>query len=614
MGRGQHTAGRFVKARGFLLHASLLLGLCLVPLAAEAKPKVKKEPKPDLSMQFAIVRGSSPLCEPNCPEWIWAEGEIHPDTAKRFQKFLKTVGKRKLPVIIQSPGGDVDAALAMGRMIRAKKLDVAVGYTTFSSCVPRQKGCDAAKTGGYTGIAAVGFAYCNSACPLVLAGGARRLVGAWAHLAVHQITTTMFKEKILYKTTTRIVNGKKVVKKKVVSRKKTGSYETTKMSKALRRKMETYLTEMGVSTDLLEPINKTPAVDLLRLNQSEMLAWKLITSMDQVEALTGLTICKAEPAPANCRLVDMPMAKAIGEEKAGAKTDKAAPAQVKEASVAPPPKAKDATAGSAAKPKEPAASPAPAEDEAAAAARKAREKAEAKIAILAKLQAITDARFRNNAKGDMRFVIARASSPLCDPNCPEWISAEGMVTPDTPDAFAEFLKTTGGRQLPVVINSKGGDLFGALAIGRMIRKNGLDTAVAKTLFIQCSPERDDCKPVDGAYIGAAVGSGGECRAVCPLVLAGGIRRFVGSKANLWVRELALQPRIASYLDEMSIDRRFLSLMKPERFEPSERELELHEALELKLATGPEDVEMLTASTNCKLAPQPANCRVVSVPR
>jgi hypothetical protein len=153
MGVGkQHIAGHFGRLRGLLIHAFLLLALCFVPLAAEAKPKVKKEPKPDLSMQFAIVRGSSPLCEPNCPEWIWAEGEIRSDTAKRFTTFLKTVGDRKLPVIIQSPGGDLDAALAMGRTIRAKKLDVAIGYTTFSSCAPRQKGCDVKKIGGYRGL------------------------------------------------------------------------------------------------------------------------------------------------------------------------------------------------------------------------------------------------------------------------------------------------------------------------------------------------------------------------------------------------------------------------------------------------------------------------------
>ncbi len=45
----------------------------------------------------------------------------------------------------------MDAAIAMGRLIRARKLDVAVGYTTFSSCAPRQKGCNAARTRGYLG-------------------------------------------------------------------------------------------------------------------------------------------------------------------------------------------------------------------------------------------------------------------------------------------------------------------------------------------------------------------------------------------------------------------------------------------------------------------------------
>ena len=431
----------------------------------------------------------------------WAEGEIRSDTAKRFKTFLKTVGDRKLPVVIQSPGGDLDAALAMGRMIRAKKMDVAVGYTTFTSCAPRQKGCDAAKTSGYTGIAAPGFAYCNSACPMVLAGGTRRLVGSWAHLGVHQVTTTMIREKIFDKTTTRIVKGKKVVSKKVVGRKKAGSYNTTKMGKALRRKMETYLAEMGISRDLMEPIRQTAATDMLKLDQSQMLALNLITSLDRVEALTGLTVCKANPTPANCRTVATAVAKAAGEGKAGAKTSKAtSPAQVKEAS---------------------------------AATQRAREKAAASAAMMAQVAALDAARFKSNARGNMRFVIARASSPLCDPNCPEWISAEGTITPDTPDALAELLKTLDGRRLPVVINSKGGDLFGALATGRMIRKSGLDTAVAKTLFIRCAPEKEGCKPEDGTYAGAAVGSGGECRAVCPLVLAGGIRRFVESKANLW---------------------------------------------------------------------------------
>lgn len=447
----------FDRLLGCFIRAVLLFSLCITPIAASAKPKPKQQAKPDLSMQFAVVRGSSPLCEPNCPEWIWAEGEITANTATRFKKFLKTLGDRTLPVVIQSPGGHLDAALAMGRMIRSRKMDVAVGYTTFTSCAPRQKGCDAAKTGGYTGIAAPGFAYCNSACPMVLAGGTRRLVGSWAHLGVHQVTTTMIREKIFYKTTTRMVKGKKVVSKKVVSRKRAGSYNTTKMSKALRRKMEAYLAEMGISRDLMEPIRKTAATDILKLDQSQLLALNLITSLDQVDALTGLTVCKANPAPANCRTVATEMAKASGEGKAGAKTSEAAPpAHVKEVS---------------------------------AAARRAREKSAASAAMMAQVAALDAARFSSNARGNMRFVLARGRSPLCDPNCPEWISAEGTITLDTPVAFAELLKTIGGRRLPVVINSKGGDLLGALATGRMIRKNGLDTAVAKTHFIQCEPGR-----------------------------------------------------------------------------------------------------------------------------
>jgi hypothetical protein len=188
---------QFAGARN-VMRALFLLAFCLLSFTTEAKTK-QQSPELDRSMQFAVVRGSNPLCEPICPEWIWAEGDIRSDTATRLKKFLKTLGDRKLPVIIQSPGGDLDAAFAMGRMIRAKGLDVAVGYTRFVSCAPRQKDCEAGKMGGYIGIAASGFAYCNSACPMVLAGGVKRFVGSWAQLGVHQITTTM----ILYETTTR---------------------------------------------------------------------------------------------------------------------------------------------------------------------------------------------------------------------------------------------------------------------------------------------------------------------------------------------------------------------------------------------------------------------------
>ncbi len=54
-------------------------------------------------------------------------------------------------------------------------------------------------------------AMCNSACPLMFSGGVRRLVGDFAYLGVHQITTTYGAEQLLCRTTYRIVNGKKKI-------------------------------------------------------------------------------------------------------------------------------------------------------------------------------------------------------------------------------------------------------------------------------------------------------------------------------------------------------------------------------------------------------------------
>ncbi|TGV31270.1 hypothetical protein EN811_28250, partial [bacterium M00.F.Ca.ET.168.01.1.1] len=53
----------------------------------------------------------------------------------------------------------------------------------------------------------------------------------------------------------------------------------------------------------------------------------------------------------------------------------------------------------------------------------------------------------------MRFAVVRSSAPGCEPNCPEWISAEGTIETGTPTLFRRLLKTLGGRQLPIVVNS-----------------------------------------------------------------------------------------------------------------------------------------------------------------
>ena len=257
-------------------------------------------------MQFAIVRSNAPGCEPTCPEWISAEGAIVAGTPALFKKLLKTLDGRRLPVVVSSPGGDVDAALTLGRTIRQNKLDVVVGRTRFDGCTPGTKDCKPGKEKGaaYFGTVFAYGAYCASACPLVLAGGVGRSAGQWTYLGVHQVTTTYSRTKVLYRTKYKVVKGKKrIIEKKIVSRKNAGTYITYEMNKALERRLASYFKEMGVGDALLSTIKKTPASTLQQILPDDMLKMNLVTTPLGVESLMAADICKTVPAAANCRVV-----------------------------------------------------------------------------------------------------------------------------------------------------------------------------------------------------------------------------------------------------------------------------------------------------------------------
>jgi hypothetical protein len=87
-----------------------------------------------------------------------AEGTIDPGAAKRFAEEIAARGEYVRTVSLSSPGGSLDDAMAMARLIREKSLatDVADG------------------------------ALCASSCPLVLSGGAERHAGSKAAIGVHQ--------------------------------------------------------------------------------------------------------------------------------------------------------------------------------------------------------------------------------------------------------------------------------------------------------------------------------------------------------------------------------------------------------------------------------------------
>jgi hypothetical protein len=523
------------------------LGLAIaMGLAAFSAAAMEDPPDDGPTMRFVVVRSSAPGCEPNCPEWISAEGTIEAGTPALLKRLLKTLGGRPLPIVVNSPGGNVDAALQLGRMVRKNKLDIAVGITEFSGCSPGMKNCrgNDAKDQTYSGVAHDSGAMCNSACPLMFAGGIRRVVGEWAYLGVHQITTTFRREKLLYRTTYRMVNGrKKIISTRIVSRKNAGSYKTYEMSKAVEKRLSAYLKEMGVEQGVLDVMKATPASDIRQIEPDDMLEMKLVTSLDSLDLLTEKTMCRRNPMPANCREI---------------------PSNAKPAEVA----------AVEAAPSRAASVPAPAPQE-----------------------------------QEMRFVVVRGSNPLCNPDCPEWVSAEGTIVASTADSLRQTLDKIGGRRLPMVINSPGGDVQAALAAGRLIRERGLDVAVARTDFLDCGPGNAGCAPIDGLYSGLTIDAGAQCDAACAVMVAGGIRRLVGADAHFLVHSMGMEEKVGAYLDEMAIGSGFFAAMQSAQY-AKQRELSQGELREFGLTTGLQSVDALTGATICNSSPKPDNCRVL----
>ncbi|MEI9430751.1 hypothetical protein [Mesorhizobium sp. Cs1299R1N3] len=516
----------------------LVVVMLLPVLAARAE-----DGPPDIPpMRFVVVRSNAPGCEPNCPEWISADGTIAAGTPALLKRTLKALKGRQLPVVVNSPGGNVDAALALGRMIRKNKLDVAVGVTVLSDCQPEIENCNdnKGKSADYFGIVHDDGAMCNSACPLMFSGGVRRVIGDFGYLGVHQITTTYHREKLLYRTTYRIVNGKKkIISTKVVSRKSAGSYKTYEMSRAVEKTLSAYLREMGIGDGVLEIMKATPASEIRQIPLDAMLTMKLVTSRDAVDLLTTASLCGLGQPATNCREIAGPANKTT--PSAALKPMTAVPVQPDAA----------------------------------------------------------------KAGGDMRFVVVRGSNPLCNPDCPEWISAEGAITGQTPQKLRQLLATLGNRRLPIVISSRGGDLSSALAMGRLVHERKLDIAVARTDFVDCDPGVWNCLATEGAYAGLSIDAGAECDSACALVVAGGARRLVGPRARLSLYPMGQKLVVKAYLDEMAIGPALFAAVERRS---AEGQLDADMMRRVGLTTGPQSVDALTGSTICKAVAKPDNCR------
>ncbi|MBW8791974.1 MAG: hypothetical protein JF594_30775, partial [Rhizobium leguminosarum] len=133
----------------------------------------------------------------------------------------------------------------------------------------------------------------------------------------------------------------------------------------------------------------------------------------------------------------------------------------------------------------------------------------------------------------MTFILVRNGD--CKVTCVQWISAEGGITADTPRQFERFQRKLKGQGLPVVFQSYGGDVGGAIALGHMIRAAGLETAVGRTQLNGCPMLVPRCpeKIVKNGWSEGEVYSGGSyCYSACPVALAGG--RVRAAAVDAWI--------------------------------------------------------------------------------
>jgi hypothetical protein len=133
----------------------------------------------------------------------------------------------------------------------------------------------------------------------------------------------------------------------------------------------------------------------------------------------------------------------------------------------------------------------------------------------------------------MQFEL-RQEGPLdaCKPNCRTWVSATGAITAETPRDFEAFAKTRNIRGATLVLDSDGGSVLGALALGRTVRKLGMMTAVGKTI---------ELPPVNGERR-AQLAPNAYCESMCAFVLLAGVERHVPAEARVLVHQIWLGDR------------------------------------------------------------------------
>jgi hypothetical protein len=183
-------------------------------------------------MTFELVGGGRLMATGTITPGIWKNFAAE---AERHSEYIRTV-------VLNSPGGSVTDALAMGRLIREKRFATEV---------------EAGK-------------YCVSSCPLVFAGGVDRRVGDKASIGVHQIVTTR-----------SAANGP--------------ALDEMSIAQNISARCQRYLGDMGVSLQVWVHAMETPHDKLFVFRPEELKSLNIVTTAAAAPPAAGHPTAKTLP-------------------------------------------------------------------------------------------------------------------------------------------------------------------------------------------------------------------------------------------------------------------------------------------------------------------------------
>jgi len=177
---------------------------------------------------------------------LQAEGAIDPGSADRLAKELEARGEYVRTVSLNSPGGALQDAIAMAKLIRENRLDTEVADG----------------------------ALCASSCPLIFAGGVKRLAGQEAAIGVHQFFATASKDAPAQADPAQALSDAQVT--------------TARISR--------HLGEMGVDPAIWLHALDTPPQALYYFSEKELGSYRLATGVSKARNAEPALESRARPA------------------------------------------------------------------------------------------------------------------------------------------------------------------------------------------------------------------------------------------------------------------------------------------------------------------------------